>query len=176
MPELVRPTTAVRESFLTAMREFATEGRVNDDSILGADLRTRWTQWSTVEGFETYVEKVRAEEHTPPRPDWVPCTTRWYVDGAEYLGRLAIRHRLTPHLVDAGGHIGYDVRPSARRRGHATAMLSAGLAVAGGLGITSALLTCDVDNVASRTIIERAGGVFEDQRGVKLRYWVPTMV
>lgn len=43
----------------------------------------------------------------------------------EYLGRLAIRHRLTPRLRTLGGHIGYDIRPSARQRGHATAMLAA---------------------------------------------------
>ena len=39
----------------------------------------------------------------------LPCTTLWYVEGAEYFGRLAIRHRLTDFLRDSGGHIGYDV-------------------------------------------------------------------
>ena len=33
-------------------------------------------------------------------------------------------------LLRRGGHIGYDVRPSARRRGHATAMLAAALPLA----------------------------------------------
>jgi predicted acetyltransferase len=36
------------------------------------------------------------------------------------------------------------------------------------------LVTCDVDNTASRRVIEAAGGLFQDQRGPKLRYWVPT--
>ena len=36
---------------------------------------------------------------------------------------LDVRHRLTPALSEVGGHIGYAVRPSARRRGHATALL-----------------------------------------------------
>ena len=35
-------------------------------------------------------------------------------------------------------------------------------------------MTCDVDNVGSRTVIERNGGVLEDERSEKLRYWVPT--
>jgi predicted acetyltransferase len=35
-------------------------------------------------------------------------------------------------------------------------------------------VTCDDDNAGSRKVIEAAGGEFEDQRGVKLRYWVPT--
>lgn len=65
------------------------------------------------------------------------------------LGRLAIRHRLTLQLREVGGHIGYHVRPSARRYGHATAMGRAALPVARNLGIESALLTCDITNVAS---------------------------
>jgi predicted acetyltransferase len=98
----------------------------------------------------------------------------WWVEQDEYLGRIAVRHRLTAQLREVGGHIGYDVRPSARRRGHATAMLRAALPVVRSLGINSALVTCDVDNVASRKVIERNGGVLEDQRGDKLRFWVPT--
>lgn len=163
-------------SFLRAMAELVAEGRggPDDRSSIGADLREQTGRWESPEGFLAYVASVRAEAHRPPRPGWVRCTTLWYVDGLEYLGRLAVRHELTDHLRDVGGHIGYDVRPSARRRGHATAMLNEGLAVARDLGIEQALLTCDWDNGGSRTIIERAGGVLEDRRGAKLRYWVPT--
>jgi predicted acetyltransferase len=41
------------------------------------------------------------------------------------------------------------------------------------LGIDPVLVTCDVDNVASRRVIEKAGGQFEDRRDGKLRFWVP---
>ena len=104
----------------------------------------------------------------------MPSTTLWWVNEQEYLGRLAIRHRLTPTLLNFGGHIGYDVRPSARRRGHATAMLAEALPLAAKLGIDPVLVTCDDDNTGSKKVIEANGGVFEDQRGVKLRYWIPT--
>ncbi len=53
-------------------------------------------------------------------------------------------------------------------------MLVAALPVARGLGIDQALVTCDHDNLPSRRVIEKAGGVLEDRRGVKLRFWVPT--
>lgn len=53
-------------------------------------------------------------------------------------------------------------------------MLAAALPVAYGLGIDPALLTCDEDNVASRKVIEANGGVFEDTRSGRRRYWVPT--
>ena len=74
---------------------------------------------------------------------YVPQTVLWWVAGDEYLGRLSIRHRLTPHLLYFGGNIGFEVRPSARRRGHATAMLAAALPLAAALGIDPARVDCD---------------------------------
>lgn len=177
MPELIAPTTRVRRSFVDAMAEFRAEGRGEpaDRTMIGEELREFGSRWATPEGFSEYVEHLLAQvrEETPRPPGFVPSTTLWWVADDDYLGRLAIRHRLTPRLLELGGHIGYDVRPGARRRGHATAMLRAALPVARRLGIETALLTCDVDNVASRKVIEANGGVFEDQRGVKLRFWVP---
>ena len=144
--------------------------------------RTRGGWWciglrhADPEVFRGYVAQVvdQAREDAP-RPAWmVPSTTLWWVDGTDYLGRISIRHRLTPILLDWGGHIGYDVRPSARRRGYATAMLAAARPVAARLGIDPALVTCDPDNTGSRKVIEANGGVLEDQRAGKLRFWVPT--
>ena len=90
------------------------------------------------------------------------------------LGRVSIRHSLTPFLLEVGGHVGYAVRPSARGNGHATAALRLALAVARDLGIDPVLLTCDEDNTASRLVIERNGGTLEDVRAGKRRYWVAT--
>ncbi len=178
MPELVPPTTDVHASFLQAMTEFQAEGRAaaGDNTMIGREIRDYYPSWNTADGFARYVADLIAAAHEDtPRPDgFVPSTTLWYVDGSTYLGRLAIRHRLTPFLRDQGGHIGYDVRPTARRRGHATAMLRLALPVTHGLGIDPVLVTCDTDNTASRRVIESAGGVFEDERTGKLRYWVPT--
>ena len=178
MPELVPPTSEVRASFLQAMAEFLAEGRggVDDHSMIGREIRTYASSWGTPSGFEGYVADLLAAalEETPRPTGFVPSTTLWYVHGDVYLGRLAIRHRLTQSLLDEGGHIGYDVRPSARRRGHATAMLQAALPVAQGLGIDPVLVTCEIVNEASRKVIESAGGVLEDQRNGKLRFWVPT--
>ena len=174
MPELVLPTTSVRTSFLEAMEEFVAEHATNTQTAAWID---RWAPgWRDPATFAEFVGAVRADElEDSPRPQGhVPCTTLWWVDGEEYLGRLAIRHRLTDFLLEVGGHIGYDVRPGRRREGHATAMLRAALPWAHDLGIDPALVTCDDDNVGSVRVIEAAGGVLEDVRGVKRRYWVPT--
>ena len=178
MPALVPPTTAVQRSFLTAMAEFLVEGRGagSDDSMVAREMREFGPVWETREGFAQYVERLRADaiETTLRAAYLVPSTTYWWVEGDEYLGRISIRHRLTPRLLEMGGHIGYDVRPSARLHGHATAMLASVLPYACALGIDPALVTCDTDNVGSRKVIEANGGVFEDERSGKLRYWVPT--
>jgi predicted acetyltransferase len=178
MPRLLPPTTDVQASFLAAMKEFQAEGRggADDNSMLGREIRQNNDRWDDPGQFASYVSRLRADAlEGSPRPEGhVPGTTLWWVDDEEYLGRLTIRHRLTAHLREVGGHIGYDVRPSARRRGHATAMLAAALPVAHRLGIDPALLTCDEGNVASRKVIEASGGVFEDTRNGKRRYWVPT--
>ena len=96
--------------------------------------------------FLTAMAEFQAEGRggPPRRGGRVPQTTLWWVSGDEYLGRVSIRHRLTAHLREIGGHIGYDIRPSARQHGHAIAMLAAN------------------------------GGTLEDHRHGKARYWVST--
>ena len=178
MPELVSPDARYRASFAAAMAEFAAEGRGadGDPTVVGYYIHEQPGAWASDEAFSAFCAEIRAErlEETPRPAGFVPDTELWYVDGDEYLGRIGIRHRLTPRLLEIGGHIGYDVRPSARRRGHATAMLWDALRLAHGLGIERALVTCGVDNVGSRTVIERNGGVLEDERNGVLRFWVPT--
>ena len=176
MPELVLPDVRVRESFLEAMREVVAEGNRAEAAYLGSEQTRYRVRWNSPEGFAEYVATVRADgaETTPRRIGIVPHTTWWWVDGEDYLGRISVRHRLTDFLRDVGGHVGYYVRPSRRRRGHATAMLRAVLPYAADLGLGQVLITCDDTNEGSRRVIEAAGGVLEDQRGVKLRYWLPT--
>jgi predicted acetyltransferase len=157
VPQLVLPTTALQKSYLAAVTEAVEDGRggVGDDSMVARELREYGSRWETEEGFSAFVQQLRAdaEDSTKRAAYLVPSTTWWWVEGTEYLGRISLRHRLTERLLEIGGHIGYDVRPSARRQGHATAMLKAVLAPTCKLGIDPALLTCDTDNIASRKVI-----------------------
>jgi predicted acetyltransferase len=178
LPGFSPPTLRVRLSFIAAMEEFRAEGRgsATDDTMLGREIRDYGLDWQDPVRFAAYASYLldQAREEAPRRPGYVPSTTLWWVHGDEYLGRLAIRHRLTARLTDLGGHIGYDVKPSARRQGHATAMLAAALPLARARGIDPALVTCDESNEGSRRVIEANGGELEDKRGSELRFWVPT--
>lgn len=184
MAELVAPHERYQASFLDAAEEvlgspddnhyaglavFPSVGDYPGDEYEVADLRSTAT-------FAQFAARLRA---TADDSSWfpegiVPSTVLWWVEGDLYLGRLAIRHSLNAWLRDFGGHIGYVVRPSARGQGHATRMLAASLPLAAGLGIDPALVTCDDTNLASRRVIEANGGVYESQKGFKLRYWLPT--
>jgi len=179
MPQLVTPSLDQAASFRLGMAEFAAEGRggpTDTDTMLGRELREFSAGWHTDTGLLALIESLRqaADPAIEPPQDWVHCSTFWWADGPTYLASIRIRHRLTPKLIEIGGHIGYDVAPSARRQGHGTAMLAAALPKAAELGIDSALITCSADNIGSRKIIESNGGKLEDERNGNLRFWVPT--
>jgi predicted acetyltransferase len=180
MPILVVPSTAVHRGFLAAWDEAGVaEARwMGARSVAGAEEEWTRQQADDPAEFARMVEAIRteAEEETTLPPGIVHQTVLWFVDGVEWLGRLSIRHDLTPALTEVGGHIGYYVRPSARRKGYATQMLTQSLPIAAALGIDPALVTCDTGNLASRKVIEAAGGELEDERHGKLRFWVPTHV
>ncbi|WP_350281566.1 GNAT family N-acetyltransferase [Kribbella sp. HUAS MG21] len=178
MPILIVPSVAVHRSFLAAWDELGPDHErwMGARSIIGSEQEWTREQAADPAAFARLVDAIRAEAEpsTVLAPGMVHQTVLWFVDGVEFLGRLSIRHELTPALIEVGGHIGYCVRPSARRRGHATRMLVQSLPIAAGLGIEPALVTCDVDNTGSRKVIEAAGGELEDERHGKLRFWVPT--
>jgi predicted acetyltransferase len=132
--------------------------------------------------FPALVEKFAAQSRGEGIPaGFVANSTFWLVDGAgEVVGVSNLRHALTDKLRIEGGHIGYGVRPSARRRGHATELLARTLAEARALGIAEALVTCSSTNAGSIGTILKCGGRFHSEefiasRGeVVRRYLVPT--
>jgi predicted acetyltransferase len=179
---LAAPAPRFHTSFLAALTEYYGEGR-HRELDLAALTRP--------EAFAAYVQALLDDVEHPGAPDryvrrafgvridppvdgYVPQTVLWWVGGDEFLGRINIRHRLNRSLLWRGGNIGYEIRPSARRQGHATAMLAATLPLAAALGIHEARMDCDVDNVASRRVIEKNGGVFEREEHGSLFFLVPT--
>lgn len=116
--------------------------------------------------FSAYLDFLAACERGEYRPEsYVPQTAFWLsTPQGEILGISRLRHYLTPALEIEGGHIGYAVRPSARRQGCATRLLALMLEKARTLGLARVLVTCDDDNTGSARTIEKNGGVLEDRR------------
>jgi predicted acetyltransferase len=167
--ELVKivPLGLKHEAALCAfLTEFAAAGETEIDGYFG---RSEWTHAETVAAF------ARWAKGEPPE-GWVPSTTSFLVDEGQILGVSNLRHWLTPHLLEHGGHVGYSVRPAERNRGHATRLLRDAARKAGRLGIERLLVTCDTDNVASARVIEKCGGTLENEVPTDdvpiYRYWI----
>ncbi|MFZ1382103.1 MAG: GNAT family N-acetyltransferase [Scrofimicrobium sp.] len=167
---LLRPPSLSDErEVMAAQRELAGEGF---DFMLAEDDQT-WIE------YLNYLD--RCSRGVGLAPGRAPATMLLAVVDGEVVGRVHVRHALTPGLRVTGGHIGYGVRPQFRRRGYAAEMLRQGLELLGTLGIEQALVTCDDDNEASIRTIESNGGVLEDKmelsEGVVTRhYWIDTRV
>lgn len=164
-PILVKPCAELRSAFL----EMADEFHLADDDRYDAAR----------EDFTAYLERV--EQFAAGRdlpPDRVPSYEYWLMSDGRLIGRSGLRHRLTRSLENEGGNIGYDIRPSERRKGYGTLILKLTLEKARELGLDGVLVTCDEDNTGSGRIIETNGGVLNGQ-GVSeksgksvLRYWI----
>jgi len=162
---LVTPSTQWQSAFLEMARECKAAG----------DHRYALA----VADFNAYLRRVETGRRGEGLPEgWVPGAEFWLEHDGTIVGCVRLRLGLTPDLEDEGGHVGYDVRPSARRRGYGTTLLRLVLIEARALGIERVRVTCDADNLGSIRVIERNRGVFagsgvskETGKTVR-RYWI----
>ncbi|EEX94893.1 acetyltransferase [Vibrio orientalis CIP 102891 = ATCC 33934] len=88
---------------------------------------------------------------------WLPSTTYYCVENDKVLGAIRVRNGNNEWVENVIGHIGYETRPSARGRGVAKYLLS--WVVENAID-ERAIVTCDVNNTASRRVIEACSGEF----------------
>ncbi len=161
-----------------------------DEATFREAVAEDWGAFTFAHGYESgmsisrYIAKLESmRDGSGLTGDEVPATLLFAfvreADGNDRcVGRVSIRHRLNDWLAKIGGHVGYGVRPTDRRKGYATEILGQALTIAKMIGIDRALLTCDDVNLGSIRTIERNGGYFEgtvtDPKAgtLKRRYWI----
>ena len=165
MAVLVELSVEFKDKFLSMAEDYQSAG----------DERYK----SAAEDFESYLERLEMYRTGKNLPNHlVRANTFFLLADDKLIGRGDLRHRLNETLAVMGGHIGYDVRPSERRKGYGSLILKLTLEKARALGLEKVFLTCDADNSASAKIIEQHGGKLEDQiiyeKTGKLisRYWI----
>ncbi|GAA5154938.1 GNAT family N-acetyltransferase [Microbacterium pseudoresistens] len=171
---LARPTMDLFDSWAAAVAEFG-GGHIDGAGLNDDAAADRATCADLVARAALYADRAA----TLP-DDRVPCDFFWILDDGEVAGFIAFRLELNDFLRRVGGHIGYSVRASRRRRGLASTALGLVLDRARAEGFERVMLTCDDDNIGSARTIEGAGGVLQDVIDAKdaghprlRRYWIP---
>jgi len=164
--ELVRPERAYLASYVAAL-----ERGWSADSARGVPAAREELERIRLdaEAFLASLEDRQAIGPPITLPDGsqvarIPGFRRWMWDG-EFCGSIGLRWQ--PGTTDLPryclGHIGYAVVPWKQGRGYATAALRLLLPQARAVGLPFVEITTDPDNLASRRVIEAAGGVLHER-------------
>ena len=166
---LVKPQLELEEEYLSFYQEWKESG----------ENMVPWVISKDPSDFQGMLKELSNQEKgIGVKEGWVSDSTFWLVDNQHrVLGATNIRHQLTEYLYNAGGHIGYGIRPLERWKGYATKLLELSLIEAKKLGINDVLVVCDAGNVGSeRTIIKNGGrpdtDYIEEDGNVIKRYWI----
>ena len=162
--ELRRPRLADKIAVIDMLEEFEKYQSPHDGGF-----------WDTENfSYEEWLESNQNQEMGINLSEgWVPAIQLVAFSGkGQALGFLNLRLRLNNFLLEKGGHIGYSIRPSERGKGYAKVTLRQGLQVAKEKNIKKTLVTCSVNNPASRAVILANGGLLEDVRNGVERYWI----
>jgi len=164
---LERPNAAHEAAFT----DFTNEWNDAGEAIIPFSARLRDMDY---QGWLAWTYRMESEETCDN--EFVPAHTYFLMQNGRILGAINIRHRLNDFLLNYGGHIGYGVRPSERRKGYAATMLEMGLGAARKLGLSRVLVCCDKVNTASAKTIMACSGILEneimDDGELLQRYWI----
>ena len=130
--------------------------------------------------FEEYFNGLEINKHIDEiYPTYANQTTYVLADDSNHIyGLINLRHELKGKLMEVGGHIGYGIRPSERKKGYATLQLKLILDKLKELNINQALITCRENNIASKKTMEKFIGkkdtlVPSNHEGImEYRYWI----
>ena len=154
------------EQILDYKEEFV----LNNEIIHGA---ANMTDLSVAEWVQ-FTENTKYKESVIP--GFVTAHTFFASDNNKIVGIINARHELNDYLLNFGGHIGYSVRKSERRKGYGKKMLNYTSQFLFSLGLEKILITCDKNNIASKRTIESCGGILENEVATEdrttLRYWI----
>lgn len=130
-----------------------------------------------LDNYEEWLTKLEHERTIEPSETLVPAETYLLVreEDNKVVGMINIRLTLNENLKKFGGHIGYGIRPSERRKGYNKINLYLALKRCNELGIELVYLDCSSYNLGSSKTMEALGGIRvaeyqNEQYGLVYRY------
>ena len=131
-----------------------------------------------LDNYEGWLVKLEEDKNRQPTEERVPGETFFLVRESDnkIVGMVNIRWTLNKRLRESGGHIGYGIRPTERRKGYNKINLYLALEYCQNHGIDRVMLTCDKENVASSKTMLALGAKFEKEQiydgDLEENYWI----
>lgn len=130
-----------------------------------------------LEDYEGWLEHLEYCRSIEPNEQLVPSESYLLVreEDNKVVGMINLRVMLNEGLKKFGGHIGYSVRPSERKKGYNKVNLYLILKRCCEIGLEEVLLDCSINNPGSYRSMESLGGVridkyYNEQYGWCYRY------
>lgn len=148
-----------------AILEMCKEYNLNNEDYNGAFF---------IKNIIDYEEKIKELDNASngilENPSFVPYTCYVFIIEDKIVGVGSVRHYLNEYLEKFGGHIGYSIRPSERKKGYGSKALELLINQAKEMNIEKILITCNINNIGSKKVIENNNGKFINQIDETLRF------
>jgi len=157
--KFVFPNNSYKDKAIEFINEFYEyNSDINGSGALDRYLKNKLS-------YESWIEKVRADiDIANIENGRVPALTYFYVDDSDnIIGMINVRLALNDFLKKEGGHIGYCIRPTERKKGYATQMLRGALKFCKTIRLSEVIVTCDKINIASAKVIRNCGGKLDKE-------------
>lgn len=164
------PTLARKEDAIEYIKEFDADGSRLDGT-------NRLKQY--INDYPSWLKRLDEDLKREPGEDRVPAETYFLVRESDnkIVGMINIRLTLNHNLWNFGGHIGYSIRPSERRKGYNKINLYLALCICEKHGIEVVLLDCAKDNLGSSKTMRALGGkmiyeYFDSEENIVIQNYV----
>lgn len=152
------PSAARKTEIIEYLYEFEAAGsEINGSGSLDRIL-SGWT-------FEQALERCLNMENKEYAEKVGRCPGKTFLlireNDSRLVGTVNVRWDLNEAMLRFGGHIGYGIRPSERRKGYNKINLYLALKEAKKIGLDRVMIDCAASNIASDKTIQALGGILE---------------